>query len=457
MQFCDDRKKIRRILLSGLFVLAISIGIVLLMDLGMRHFLDVEQTAVREAMRLAEQAKQEAAKSNDERLKLKAKILQAQQMEAFYNQYKSQPCYQYYGQYYELYEHYYEADVIFLGTSHATHGINPQFVEKKNPNYSFFNFAINGAPPSYYLSWYDLMKNEAKYPTPKVIVYAVDWFMFDSEWLWRRFENDLGETDCIGVMRALQRSKQNQSTGDGQTSSGDGNEDNQKDQATAVERTSVFKLIAQSAWWDIDNVTTIVLRNTPIFSARDRIPQMVAYYFGDHSILKTSESLVEPTPDEDGDTELTIPTYQHEYLVAQDGTITSQYYKGFIPREQEFEGGNMWRECNFDEKEVAAFRKLIEMFLADGIKVIFVETPDYNGTHAQSMEKNNAVIQQIADEYSIPFKNYNNGKYTHISGKAKYYFDWGHLNSQGSKVFSELLGRNLVSLLAQVTGTTDAE
>jgi len=73
---------------------------------------------------------------------------------------------------------------IIIGASHATHGINPKYITFDN----FYNFALNGANPSFTLLWYKNLLS--KHKKPKLIVYEVNWFMFDSNWLWRRLEQD---------------------------------------------------------------------------------------------------------------------------------------------------------------------------------------------------------------------------------------------------------------------------
>ncbi len=76
-------------------------------------------------------------------------------------------------------------DNIIIGASHAAQGINPKYIPPGN----FYNFALDGAGPSFILSWYKnlfLKHNQA----PKVILYEVDWFMFIPKHLTRRIEHD---------------------------------------------------------------------------------------------------------------------------------------------------------------------------------------------------------------------------------------------------------------------------
>jgi len=90
-------------------------------------------------------------------------------------------------QYDEVFHPKYGADVIILGASQATHGINPRYLEPSH--LEIYNFALNGATPSFYLKWY--RKIFRKYDRrPLYVVYAVHWVMFDDHLLTRQLEQD---------------------------------------------------------------------------------------------------------------------------------------------------------------------------------------------------------------------------------------------------------------------------
>lgn len=78
-------------------------------------------------------------------------------------------------------------NAIIIGTSHAVHSIRPAMLEI--PGFNFFNFALNGSNPEFYYKWYTEVYSE-NCKKPKLVVYAVDWFMFDETWMFRRFEHD---------------------------------------------------------------------------------------------------------------------------------------------------------------------------------------------------------------------------------------------------------------------------
>jgi len=90
-------------------------------------------------------------------------------------------------QYEEIIHRTVNADNVIIGTSHATHGIQPEILNKSGT--SFFNFSLNGANPKFYLIWY---KNIFKpfYKKPRYVIIAVEWFLFDNKWLARMYEQD---------------------------------------------------------------------------------------------------------------------------------------------------------------------------------------------------------------------------------------------------------------------------
>lgn len=79
------------------------------------------------------------------------------------------------------------ADLVILGASQATHGINPKYLESEH--LKVFNFALNGAPPLFYLKWYNKIFRHF-YRKPTYVIYSVHWVMFDDKFLARQFEND---------------------------------------------------------------------------------------------------------------------------------------------------------------------------------------------------------------------------------------------------------------------------
>jgi hypothetical protein len=90
-------------------------------------------------------------------------------------------------QYDEVFHPKVNADVIILGASSATHGINPKYLE--TDRLKVYNFSLNGAGPSFYLKWYRKIF-QPHYRKPLCVIYAVQWGMFDNNLLQRRLEQD---------------------------------------------------------------------------------------------------------------------------------------------------------------------------------------------------------------------------------------------------------------------------
>lgn len=136
------------------------------------------------------------------------------------------------GKYTEIYEKDVEADFLFIGTSHVTHGVTPEAFEESG--HRFYNFAFNGAVPSYYLWWYNSVFLTSGYPKPKTIIIGVDWFAFDDTWLWRRPEYDFKYV---------------------------------RDEETAY----------TGAWYDLDAFEVYIMNKYSLFTDRERIFEMIGF------------------------------------------------------------------------------------------------------------------------------------------------------------------------------------
>lgn len=122
----------------------------------------------------------------------------------------------------------------------------------------------------------------------------------------------------------------------------------------------------------------------------------------------------------------------------------SRYYQGYIPFETKRDLDKKdFVNPKIDPDHLKAFETLLNHFQREGIKVIFVQVPDYiPGRGSSTMEMNLQLIQKIARERSIPFLNYETGKVTEINYLPEYYVDWAHLNGRGSEAFSNLLRKD---------------
>ena len=90
-------------------------------------------------------------------------------------------------QYEEVFHPKVNADMVILGASHATHGINPKYLEKDH--LKVFNFSLNGAMPYFYLKWYRKIF-QRYYQKPDYVIYGVHWVMFQNRVHQRQLEQD---------------------------------------------------------------------------------------------------------------------------------------------------------------------------------------------------------------------------------------------------------------------------
>ncbi len=416
---------------------------------------------------------------------------------------KEQRDYHYYGQFYEMFNNVYNANVIFLGSSRSVYAINPLYLEKNEAldEYSFYNFSLNAAGPSYYQKWYGVFKNEAKYPTPDTVIYCVDWFMFDSgTWMWRDFSYDTRPGGALYEARQTVKSKIGAElsatsevsevttaapvTDAAETALTPENEEGKKEYG------SFFELLG--AWWngeeklELDFVADFFTKQVPLFSEQKRIPDMIAYYSeGDAANAKAdiaaktaeletryTELLRERDELKAGGVsgeypEVVIPDYysNRTECIDKDGNLSYRFYKGFIPWEYKYhhqnsdgavyndkEVENGIRQVNgTSEAQIKAFRELVRTMQNDGIEVILIQVPDYAKHRPKSeIKKYTAIIEELAAELGVEFYDYNSQ--TSVVGSwvadyKRYYSNWNHMNEIGAKVFSQKLSDELVEIL----------
>lgn len=90
-------------------------------------------------------------------------------------------------QYEELFNPTVKADVVIIGTSKSVRGINPKLIEENN--ISVYNFALNGSNPEFIYKWYNKFFKKY-YPKPKLVIFEINWLMFNENWMWRDIEQD---------------------------------------------------------------------------------------------------------------------------------------------------------------------------------------------------------------------------------------------------------------------------
>ncbi|NLY69766.1 MAG: hypothetical protein GX067_08260 [Clostridiales bacterium] len=420
------------LVIKGFVVVFIAAAVVFGANAAMDSFLESELEAVMAAVEL----------DTDTEDEFELQVRKLEQQEAFYQRYKNRESYHYYGQYYELYNNVYSADVWFIGTSHAAHGLNPLYVEEENPEYSFFNFALNGSNPGFYEDWWDIVL-EAGYPMPKVIVWCVDWFMCDDDWLWRRIDFDTAPNMPIDIMRRMRRSQATAQTQEAETDAPE--TETSADESAQIESTDTKKVVFR--WWDVDETTREIMSYLSIIASRDRIPDMVKSWFSKPDEEKSPATAEQ---DEEESEQRVLPTYEHEYKRDNIGNITSDYYKGFIPWDVPFGGDSSTIGCNDKEYQWKAFERMLDKFEDAGIKVVFIQIPEYAGVRRVKMNQNNDRIAEIAARRGIQFYDYNTDDPTGIASDVSNFSDWGHMSKKGSTVFSKFLAGEMKKILGNL-------
>ena len=438
-------------LLKIAVVIAVTVLLVAVPELLMRSFLDRELAAVEEASRKAGEAAAKAAESVDDPLAQRlAEIAKLEAQEAFYQKYKYRDDFHYYGQFYEMYEQVYAADTIFIGTSHAAHGINPKYLEEYysgEGGRSFFNFSLNGSNPKYYVEWYKLFK-ESGYPKPRTIVYCVDWFMTDGAgWLWRNIQFDTNR-DCPQYIAYHLKQAEDEAAAkaaaDAVETAETVTEEPEPEPApeTGAEADSAGE---EEAFFSLDSWLTKFMNSMMIIHNRDRIPEMIRSWFGIEEASASEPEETEETEEPEDDLP-PLPVYVHNQgIVDNTGVLTDSYYKGFAAWEANYGGWSGHQHYADSKSQWAAFTSLVEEMLDDGIEVIFVEVPEYMDGRDVTDDwdiTSNERLTDYAWDMDIPFLNYNEEE-NYINSDYTYYSDWGHMNNDGATEFSKVLIRDL--------------
>ena len=315
------------------------------------------------------------------------------------------------GQFQEIYEKRVKADYIFIGTSHVTHGVTPEEFEKSGKK--FFNFALNGSNPSYYVWWYNSVFKSNSYPKPKAIIVGVDWFMFDTDWLWRRPEFD------FKYLRTP-----------GSTPSDNAGTDAGTSAETPISNVNKFT----GKWYDTNAIVTYITNRFSVFSSRTRFIDL---------ILPEKKEATAFVPEKNDAGRPTTP------ILEEGGFRLDLFYKGFVPYQADYNGKSAGTvRTTFYQKEEDDFISLIDEFQSEGIPLVFIMTPEYlPGRNAPQFDDMVKIINQIAAEKNIPFLNYNTDLASDINNDYTNYSDWGHLDDKGAHLFSQKLYGDLNKIL----------
>ena len=312
------------------------------------------------------------------------------------------------GQFQEIYEKRVNADYIFIGTSHFTHGVTPEEFEKSGKK--FFNFSLNGSNPSYYAWWYNEVFKTNNYVKPKAVIFGVDWFMFDSKWLWRRSEFD------YKYLREASRGPAS-AAGSGE----------------AYEASKYTPYKYSGKWYDIDAAVTYITNRFAVFSSGSRFIELVLPEKKDESVFISGKR----------------EKKSKQFSITSEGFRLDLFYKGYVAWQADYSGKHAGDvKTDYQAGEETAFITLLKQFKDDEIPVVFVMAPEYlPGRNAPQFDRMADIIKGIADERIIPFLNYNKELISEINEDYSCFSDWGHLNDAGAHIFSRKLYGDLNKIL----------
>lgn len=121
------------------------------------------------------------------------------------------------------------------------------------------------------------------------------------------------------------------------------------------------------------------------------------------------------------------------------------YYKGYVPLRGSTDNDSRAYQVADDPNYEAAFRNLVKSLLADGVRVVFVQAPEYLPL-AKEHPAENGRLAALAAAHGVPMLNYNTERRSAINEDRSLFCDWSHLNEAGSRQFSERLSRDLTTL-----------
>lgn len=149
-----------------------------------------------------------------------------------------------------------------------------------------------------------------------------------------------------------------------------------------------------------------------------------------------------------------FPLFQHRQkvdrlLVPGDefaDAYIQDYYHGFIPVSKNYTPGGVLRFAAKSERR-EAMRLWVKRLQADGVKVVFVQTPEFLQARDIDPEYEEQATE-FAREVGAPFLNFNTDLVSEINSDPSNYADWGHMNARGARLFSERLNLELGKLQA---------
>ena len=257
--------------------------------------------------------------------------------------------------------------IIILGTSKSGESVDPAILEKLGLD--AVNFSTDNSDPSYYEIWYKELF-EKHYPKPRLIVYCVDWVMFEHKGRVIEYDSEYFP----------------------------------------------FKYFVSKLLDPRMNRTILMANRFPLFKYRAFL------------------------------TKLMRGRYTYYPWRMEDA------YRGFVPVEGvgDLKKVKVTGMDALNPEILKAFDRLLDTWKAQGIPVIFAQTPDYlPGRESENLVRNSELIQKIADDRGIPYIDYNSDHASPLNFEKKMYRDWTHLNKRGSEIFSLRFAADLKELIAR--------
>lgn len=126
------------------------------------------------------------------------------------------------------------------------------------------------------------------------------------------------------------------------------------------------------------------------------------------------------------------------------GFDPTKYYRGYIPWNKPYDGKLVELRHESSLQLEQAFEVLLDQYQSDGIRVVFFQSPEYRaGVQSSLILPGTRQFQQLAQKRAIPLLDYTLPQDRRISGDISLFSDWGHLNEQGSVLFSRILKQDL--------------
>ena len=127
-----------------------------------------------------------------------------------------------------------------------------------------------------------------------------------------------------------------------------------------------------------------------------------------------------------------------------EGFDLTQYYRGYIPWDIPYDRKPVDLRHESSSRLQRAFEKLLDQYQSDGIRIIFFQSPEYRpGVRSNLILTGTRQLQRLAKNRDIPLLDYNLTEDQRMNREAAFFSDWGHLNEQGSALFSRMLAQDL--------------